>query len=628
MLETQVGTSVYTPHPDMPELIVNLRPDICYFGQVNDRGLNKKFGVLQDDRRRHMYILGKSGMGKSTLLENMILQDIYNGHGVCFMDPHGDSSETILDRIPKWRKNDVVYFNPGDMENPIGFNMLEAKRGEQAFLIASGMMAVFGRIWAGMWSSRMEYILNNTLLALLETPGNTLLGVVRMLTDKDFMTKIVNNCEDPMVKNFWIKEFGSFNDKYRTEAIAPILNKIGQFFSTDLIRNILGQPKSTIDFRDIMDNKKILIVNLSKGKIGEDNSNLLGSFIVTKLQLAAMSRVDIPEHQRNDFYLYVDEFQNFTTDSFATILSEARKYRLCLILAHQYISQLTESGNEKVRNAIFGNVSTICTFRVGTDDAEFLEREFEPIFTGPQLLNLAKHQMTLKLSIQGKPSLPFIAGTLPPMFDECAGMYEGVVAQSRERYATPVTKVKDRINKWLSYDYGEELEEEKKQKQAEYEKKKAEMGSETESTEWSKMTAEEKAREKRKRKLEQNVYMQVARPSDAPNSSNRQDKPYTRSFNNSTNKPKSTDSNYRSEGERKDNRPNYSSQKRNDRSISSRPPRDDRPRNDRNQNPRPQSTNNRSYSNRSSSSSSQPNNNTVHTASVELLNKLKNLKSQ
>ena len=402
MLENQVATATSTRHPDMPELMVNIRPDICYFGQVNDRGLGKKFGILQDDRRRHMYILGKSGMGKSTLLENMILQDIYNGHGVCFMDPHGDSSETILDRIPSWRKNDVVYFNPGDMENPIGFNMLEAKRGEQPFLIASGMMAVFGRIWAGMWSSRMEYILNNTLLALLETPGNTLLGVVRMLTDKDFMTKIVDNCEDPMVRNFWIKEFASFNDKYRTEAIAPILNKIGQFFSTDLIRNILGQPKSTIDFRDIMDNKKILIVNLSKGKIGEDNSNLLGSFIVTKLQLAAMSRVDIPEHERNDFYLYVDEFQNFTTDSFATILSEARKYRLCLILAHQYISQLTESGNEKVRNAIFGNVSTICTFRVGTDDAEFLEKEFDPIFTGSQLLGLNKHQLIMKLSINGK----------------------------------------------------------------------------------------------------------------------------------------------------------------------------------------------------------------------------------
>ena len=497
------------------------------------------------------------------------------------MDPHGDSSETILDRIPSWRKNDVVYFNPGDMDNPIGFNMLEAKRGEQPFLIASGMMAVFGRIWAGMWSSRMEYILNNTLLALLETPGNTLLGVVRMLTDKDFMTKIVDNCEDPMVRNFWIKEFASFNDKYRTEAIAPILNKIGQFFSTDLIRNILGQPKSTIDFRDIMDQKKILIVNLSKGKIGEDNSNLLGSFIVTKLQLAAMSRVDIPEHERNDFYLYVDEFQNFTTDSFATILSEARKYRLCLILAHQYISQLTESGNEKVRNAIFGNVSTICTFRVGTDDAEFLEKEFDPIFTGSQLLGLNKHQLIMKLSINGKPSLPFIANTLPPMFEECTGKFESVTAQSQERYAVPVQKVKDRINKWLQYDYGEEIEAEKKKKQAEYEKRKAEMEANGETSKWSQMTPEEKAREKRKRKLEQNAYIQAAR-SDQGSGSNDNSRSDSRS-------------NPRSGNNSRDSR-NYS--------RDSRGERDNRNSNNRNQNRFSNSRNDRG-NNRSSSFRSQ-----------------------
>ncbi len=540
MLENQVASTQTQERTITPELMVKIRPDICYFGQVNDRGLSKKFGILQDDRRRHMYILGKSGMGKSTLLENMILQDIYNGHGVCFMDPHGDSSETILDRIPSWRKNDVIYFNPADMENPIGFNMLEAQRGEQAFLIASGMMAVFGRIWAGMWSSRMEYILNNTLLALLDTPGNTLLGVVRMLTDKDFMTKIVNNCEDPMVRNFWIKEFGSFNDKYRTEAIAPILNKIGQFFSTDLIRNILGQPKSTIDFREIMDNKKILIVNLSKGRIGEDNSTLLGSFIITKLQLAAMSRVDIPESARNDFYLYVDEFQNFTTDSFATILSEARKYRLCLTLAHQYIAQLTESGNEKVRNAIFGNVSTMVVFRIGTDDAEFMEKEFEPIFTGPQLLGLNKYQVMMKLSINGKPSIPFMSSTLPPLFDEHAGSYDAVVAQSQERYSKSKTLVRDRINKWLEFDFAEELEEEKRVKQAEYEKKKAEMEAKGEVSKWSKMSPEEKAKEKRKRKLASNAYLNAGKKNDSADSKSGYSKP-NRSVS-KTAQPKSVDS--------------------------------------------------------------------------------------
>ncbi len=456
------------------DLAVPIRPDICYLGRVSDRGITKEYGILQDDRRRHMYILGKSGMGKSTLLENMILQDIYNGHGVCFIDPHGDSSQYILDHVPSWRINDVVYFNPADMEYPIGFNMLEAKRGEQAFLITSGMMAIFGRIWEGAWSARMEYILNNTLLALLESPGNTLLGVVRLLTDADFREIVIRKVEDPMVRNFWIKEFASFNDKYRTEAIAPILNKIGQFFSTDLIRNILGQPKSTIDFRDIMDNKKILIVNLSKGSIGEDNSDLLGSFLITKLQLAAMSRVDIPEAARNDFYLYVDEFQNFTTDSFATILSEARKYRLNLILAHQYISQLTESGNDKVRNAVFGNVSTMISFRVGSDDSEVLEKEFEPIFTSPQLLALNKFQIALKLSINGKPSLPFMSNTLPPLFEIYGGSYDKVVSQSRERNAVPRTKAKSRIDGWLSKDYGAILEEEKKKKQDAYEKKKSE----------------------------------------------------------------------------------------------------------------------------------------------------------
>jgi hypothetical protein len=436
---------------------LNLRPDICYFGNVSDRGVSKNFGILQDDRRRHMYILGKSGMGKSTLLENMILQDIYNGHGVCFLDPHGDSAAYILDRIPSFRQNDVIYVNPSDTDFPIGLNMLENNRGEEAFLIASGMMAVFSRIWAGMWSSRMEYILNNTLLALLETPGNTLLAVVRLLTDNDFRKKIVGNVTDPLVKNFWNKEFAGFNDKYRTEAIAPILNKIGQFFSTDLVRNILGQSKSTIDMRDIMDNRKIFIVNLSKGRLGEDNSNLLGSLIVTKLQLAAMSRVDMPESVRADFYLYVDEFQNFTSDSFATILSEARKYRLNLILAHQYISQLTESGNEKIRNAIFGNVGTMVSFRVGSDDGAVLEKEFEPVFQSQQLINLNARQVALKMSIGGKPCMPFIASTLPPIFADLGGRMETVVAISRERNTRPKAEVKEKINRWLGDDFGEEV---------------------------------------------------------------------------------------------------------------------------------------------------------------------------
>jgi len=442
--------------PEAPtnSLSLSLRPDICYFGTANVRGQGKTFGILQDDRRRHVYILGKTGMGKTTLLENMILQDIYNGYGVCVMDPHSDLAEYILDRIPAHRQKDVIYFNPSDTDFPLGFNMLEANRGEEHFLIASGLMAVFNRIWAGTWSARMEYILNNTLLALLETPGNTLLGVVRMLTDKDFRDYIIGNVQDPMVKNFWLKEFASFNDKYRTEAIAPVLNKIGQFFSSDLIRNILGQEKSTFDLRDIMDNKKILIVNLSKGRLGEDNSNLLGSLLITKLQLAAMSRVDIPnENDRNDFYLYVDEFQNFTTDSFATILSEARKYRLSLVLAHQYISQLTESGNEKVRNAVFGNVGTMISFRIGSDDAYRIEKEFEPVFTSQQLIALNKTQIALRLLIEGKAPAPFIANTLPDIFSKVGGRLQIVIELSRQIYGKPKAEVKQTINDWLNKEF-------------------------------------------------------------------------------------------------------------------------------------------------------------------------------
>jgi len=431
-------------------LDLTLKPDINYFGLAQVKGAQKQFGILKDDRRRHMYILGKTGMGKSTLLQNMVLQDIYNGYGVCFLDPHGDSAEYILDRIPSYRGGDVIYFDPSDTDFPYGFNMLDSSNSEEKdFLLVSGMMAVFRRIWEGMWSSRMEYILTNTLLALLETPGSTLLGVVRMLTDKKYQKKIVSNVTNPLVKSFWEKEYASFNERYKQEAVSPILNKIGQFFSTGLSRNILGQVKSTLDFRQIMDSKKILIVNLSKGKLGEDNSALLGSFIVTKLQLAAMSRVDTPEDQRNDFFLYVDEFQNFTTDSFASILSEARKYRLSLILAHQYISQLTESGNEKIRNAIFGNVGTMLSFRTGSDDAEVLEKEFQPIFKSQQLIALNKTQVALRMSIEGRSSNPFLANTLPPIFTNFGGKFETMRQSSRKNYSRPKELVEKTTADWL-----------------------------------------------------------------------------------------------------------------------------------------------------------------------------------
>jgi Type IV secretion-system coupling protein DNA-binding domain len=431
---------------------LNIRPEIAFFGSVLVRDGIKHFGILEDDRRRHMYILGKTGMGKSTMMTNLILQDIENGHGCAFLDPHGDAIEYILERIPEHRIQDVVYFNPSDTEYPIGFNIFEQVKDEEMFLLAAGMMAVFKRIWEGSWSARMEYILNNTLLALLETPGNTLLDVVRMLQDDDFRKEVVSNIIDPVVKNFWIKEFAAFNDKYRTEAIAPILNKIGQFFSTSLIRNILGQQKSTINLRDIMDNRKILLINLTKGKLGDDNSALMGSLMITRMQLAAMSRVDIPEADRKDFYMYVDEFQNFVTDSFAVILSEARKYRLSLILAHQYIAQLTESENLKVRNAIFGNAGTILSYRVGADDAEYLEKEFAPVFLASDLVKLNKFQMALKMPINGRASNAFLATALSPIYPDKTGNFDIAVEYSRKTFGRPVEMVTAEIKERLDPD--------------------------------------------------------------------------------------------------------------------------------------------------------------------------------
>jgi hypothetical protein len=431
--------------------------DITFFAKTNFRNREVPFGIKADDRRRHMYIIGKTGMGKTTMMENMVIQDIKNGHGVCFIDPHGDSVVKILDFIPNSRINDVVYFNPADLEYPIAFNILEAVDTKYKHLVASGLMGVFTKIWANLWSARMEYILNNTILALLDSPGNTMLGIARMYIDKKYRKKIVDNVKDPMVKAFWVDEFANYNEKYRTEAIAPIQNKVGQFLSSAIIRNIVGQPRSTIDLRDIMDNRKTLLMDLSKGKVGEDNSALLGAMVITKLQLAALSRVDILETERKDFYLYVDEFQNFVTDSFATILSEARKYRLNLTIGHQYIGQLMpDKNNTKVRDAVFGNVGTMVTFRVGAADAEFLETEFEPIFTPNDVVNLPKAHIVLKLMINGVSSEPFSAVTLPPISDGFSGNKDKVIRVSRERYANPVMEVEEKISRWMGAEFHEQ----------------------------------------------------------------------------------------------------------------------------------------------------------------------------
>ncbi len=418
--------------------------DINFFGETTFRNQRKKFGIKLDDRRRHMYLVGKTGMGKTVMMKNMAIQDIQRGKGVGFVDPHGEAAEDLLDFVPSDRINDVVYFNPADLEYPIAFNIMEKVDVEHRHLVASGLMGVFKKIWPDVWSARMEYILNNCILALLEYPGSTLLGVNRMLADPDYRKKVVDKITDPVVKSFWVQEFARYTQRYEVEATAAIQNKVGQFISNPLIRNIIGQVKSKIDMREIMDGEKILIANISKGKIGEDNSRLLGALLITKLQLAAMSRVDIPEEERKDFFLYVDEFQNFATESFVNILSEARKYRLALILGHQYIAQM----EEVVRDAVFGNMGTIISFRVGAEDAEFLEKEFAPDFAASDLVNLKKYNIYLKLMIDGLAGRPFSAETLPPFPKPKESNKEKIIKVSRERYGTPREIVEEKINKW------------------------------------------------------------------------------------------------------------------------------------------------------------------------------------
>lgn len=428
---------------------------ITWLGETNFRNERRKFGIKEDDRRRHIYIVGKTGVGKSTLLENMIIDDIRAGRGVAFLDPHGESAEKILDYIPEDRVDDVIYLDPSDTKFPIAFNPLEQVDPEFRHLVASGMMGVLQKIWADAWSARMAYIMNNTLLALLEYPGTTLLGIMRMLNDAAYRKEVVDNLKDPVVKGFWTNEFARYSQKFETEATAAIQNKVGQFVSNPLVRNILGQTSSSIDLRKIMDEGKILIVNLSKGRIGEDNSALLGAMIITKIQLAAMSRVDTPEKERRDFYLCVDEFQNFATESFASILSEARKYRLSLTVANQYLRQLDQENKSTVRDAIFGNVGTMIIFRVGAEDGEFIEKEFMPEFLAGDMVSLAKYSVYIKLMIDGIASRPFSANTLPPPQKPEQSFKNEIIEIAHKRYAMPREQVEEKIAaEWLNQKQG------------------------------------------------------------------------------------------------------------------------------------------------------------------------------
>lgn len=413
---------------------------VTFFAKTDARGQHVPFGIKAKDRQRHMYVIGKTGMGKSTLLENMAVQDIQNGEGMAFIDPHGSAAETLLDYVPADRVDDVIYFAPFDMENPISFNVMEDVGPDKRHLVVSGLMSTFKKIWVDAWSARMEYILTNALLALIEYPDTTLLSVNRLFSDKAYRERVVDYIKDPAVKSFWTEEFANYTDRFAAEALPAIQNKIGQFTGNPLIRNIIGQPKSSFDIRKIMDERKILIMNLSKGLVGETNANLLGSMLTTRIYLAAMSRADLSVEtmkQMPNFYFYVDEFQSFANSTFSNILSEARKYHLNLIIAHQYIEQM----EEEVRDAVFGNVGTTVAFRVGPFDAEVLETVFTPKFLAADLVNLGFAQIYLTLMIDGIGSPPFSAVTMAPIDPPSVSNKQAVITASRKNF----TKQRDTV---------------------------------------------------------------------------------------------------------------------------------------------------------------------------------------
>jgi hypothetical protein len=454
-----------------PDLTDNIEPETIYtpLGKTNFRGTNISFGMWPSDRRRHVYIIGKTGMGKSTLLENMIIDDILKGRGVAVVDPHWDLAEAVIWHIPKSRTNQTIIFDPSDTDWPIAFNMMDSVTAEHRPLVASWLVWIFKKIFWESWGPRLEHILRNTVLALLEYPNTTLISIPLMLTSEVYRNKVVSKISDPVVKKFWTWEFAKMAPNQKVEASGPILNKVGQFLSSSILRNVLGQPKNSFSVRWAMDNKKIIIVNLSKGKIWEDASALLGAMMVTKFQMDAMSRADIPESKRVDFYLYVDEFQNFATDSFATILSEARKYKLNLVMANQYIDQMQES----VRWAVFGNVWSIVSFQVWYHDASILKEVFWWEILEEDLMALSKYDIYLKQLIDGMPSTTFSAGTFPPhpKDDEIFhARYDKILKVSREKYSKPRKEVEARINKSLNdiekqEDQWEKKKEEYKQKE-------------------------------------------------------------------------------------------------------------------------------------------------------------------
>jgi energy-coupling factor transporter ATP-binding protein EcfA2 len=413
-------------------------------GECEKWGRTEPFKLSAVDARQHLYVIGKTGSGKTTLLRNLIVQHIEAGHGVGLIDPHGDLAEALLDLIPPHRADHLVYFNPGDLEYPIGLNLLANVPKDERHLVASGIVSALKGLWRDSWGPRLEYILYNAVAALLECQNTTLLGVNRMLTDERYRAWVLRQVEDPFIREFWEKEYAGYDPRFQREAIAPIQNKLGQFLQSPVIRNILGQVRSKVSIPFTMDDSRIFIANLSKGRLGHDKANLLGSLLTTQFQLAAMARVNQPEEERRDFHLFIDEFQNFSTDAFASILAEARKYRLCLNLSHQYIDQLSLP----VRQAIFGNVGTLVAFRVGNTDAEILGGEFGKEFVPQQLVDLDRFELVVKLLENGSNATPFLGRSRPPAPPTCRGA-QGLIRRSRERFAMSREELELRLRRWM-----------------------------------------------------------------------------------------------------------------------------------------------------------------------------------
>lgn len=419
---------------------------VSYLGQTDFRGEGKRFGIRGPDRRHHVYVVGKTGAGKTTLLRNLLVQDIEAGRGVGLIDPHGDLAEDLLELVPRRRTEDVVYFHPGDLEHPVGWNLLAGVEPDRRHLVASFVVSAFKNLWRDSWGPRLEYFLHNSVMALLDNEGSTLLGIPRLFVDERYRARVVKKIRDPVVRSFFEDELPAYDRRLLAEAVAPLQNKVGRLLSNAPMRNVLGQVRNRFDPRFIMDRQRIFIANLSKGELGEDKANFLGSLLVSAFQMAALSRADLPEERRTDFFLTLDEFQNFSTEAFAGVLSEARKYRLSLTLAHQYVDQL----DDVIRNAVFGNAGTMIAFRVGNRDAEILSREFAPVFAASDMSSLGKYRIYLRLMIDGVASRPFSAIALPP-FGRRHGRSDTIRRRSREKFSRSRQLVEYKIEKWLRH---------------------------------------------------------------------------------------------------------------------------------------------------------------------------------